>query len=114
MKLSLMAIIPFLLLLGKPAGAGSVIHAELDFDIDRNEISEWEIGPVFSFDDDKTELELPIGQSDGEWEISPEITRQLCGEDVCSLEVGIGAEISASDGEIQPFGRMELELEVEF
>ena len=111
MKLAFISSTLFFFYFTELAYSGSVIHVEFDFDLDTNTISDWEVGPVFSFDDDRTELELPIGQSEGEWEVSPELTRELCLGDFCSLEFGIGAEISVSEQEFSPFTRMEIEID---
>lgn len=119
-QLSSLLLFPFLPSLFLPldrAGADPVIHMELDFDLEENKFTDWEIGPVFSIGEE-TEIEFPLGQSDGEWEFTPEVKRNFCTLENCSLDIGIGLEIplSPSEEDEDPeratvFTNIELELE---
>jgi hypothetical protein len=98
------------LYLSLTAKAGPIIHGEFDYDIEANRVEAWQIGPVL-YPDDKTELELPVGQSEGEWELLPELKRELCNGDSCSVKMGIGANIPFSERSVQPFVKLEAEID---
>ncbi|MEM7555455.1 MAG: hypothetical protein AAF378_15415 [Cyanobacteria bacterium P01_A01_bin.84] len=107
MKLQLVTIL-LSLLIPVSVKANPVIHGEFDYDIKEKRFTEWQLGPVFSIGED-TEIEVPIGQSDGEWELLPELKRDFCSSDRCSIEIGIGAEIPFNNQRIKPFGKVEAE-----
>ena len=67
MKLQLI-ILGLSLLIPLSVQANTVIHGEFDYDINERKFTEWQLGPVFSIGED-TEIEIPIGQSDGEWQL---------------------------------------------
>lgn len=108
MKLQLVTIVLFLLI-PISVKANPLLHGEFDYDLKDRKFSEWQLGPVFSIDEDM-EIEIPIGQSDGEWQLLPEFKRDFCTSDKCSIEIGIGAEIPLNNEKIEPFGKIEAEL----
>ncbi|MEM7713589.1 MAG: hypothetical protein AAF349_08445 [Cyanobacteria bacterium P01_A01_bin.68] len=108
MKLQLATIVLFLLI-PISVKANPLLHGEFDYDLKDRKFSEWQLGPVFSIGEDM-EIEIPIGQSDGEWELLPEFKRDFCTSDKCSIEIGIGAEIPFNNEKIEPFGKIEAEL----
>lgn len=93
------------------AAADTLIRGEFEYNVDERELSEWQIGPAFSLgDSDQLELEIPIGQDNGEWITEPELTYEFELGENTSLELSVGAEVPLSEvGEtIQPFGSVEL------
>ena len=94
-----------------PAIANTLIRGEFEYDVDQGELSEWQIGPAFSFGDlEEVELEIPFGQNDGEWFTEPELTYEVEFDDF-SLGLSVGAEILFSGEPIEPFGMIEGSLE---
>ena len=45
----------------QPAMADTRIRGEFEYNLDEQTLSQWEIGPIFSLEDD-LDLEIPIGQ----------------------------------------------------
>jgi hypothetical protein len=109
MKLKLFTVALSVLLLRVSAEAQPIIHGEIDYDLGSGIVEAWELGPVFSLNNE-LELEFPIGQSEGQWETFPQLKYQLCRAENCSIELGIGTTILFSDGQVQPFGRVEGEF----
>lgn len=109
MKLKLFTVALSVLLISVSAKAQPIIHGEIDYDLGNGIVEEWRVGPVFSFNDE-LELELQIGQSESQWKTFPELKYQLCHAENCSIELGIGTKILFSNGEVQPFGRVEGEF----
>lgn len=90
-----------------PAIANTRIRGEFEYDVDQGELSQWQIGPTFSFgDSEEVELEIPFGQDDGEWFTEPELTYEIEIEDF-SIQFSVGAEIPFSGESIEPFGSIE-------
>ena len=110
MKLQLI-ILGLSLLIPLSVQANTVIHGEFDYDVNERKFTEWQLGPVFSIGED-TEIEIPIGQSDGEWELFPELKRDFCASESCSIEIGIGFEIPLNSDKTQPFGKVEAEFDL--
>jgi hypothetical protein len=106
MKLKLFTVALSVLLLPVSAKAQPIIHGEIDYDLGSGIVEEWQVGPVFSLNDE-LELELPIGQSEGQWETLPELKYELCRAENCSIELRIGTTILFSPGEVEPFGGVE-------
>lgn len=109
MKLKLLIVTLLVLLIPVSARAQPIIHGEIDYDLGNAIVEKWQVGPVFSLNNE-LELELPIGQSEGQWETFPELKYELCRAKNCSIELGIGTTILFSNGELQPFGRVEGEF----
>lgn len=88
------------------AVADTRIRGEFDYNVADGELSQWQIGPAFELDD-ATELEIPIGQDDSLWFISPELTYEIETSDFLTIELSVGIEASFSDNPIEGFGSLE-------
>ena len=90
-----------------PAAADTRIRGEFEYNLDDRELSEWQIGPVFSLHEaEDLELEVPVGQDDSEWFIEPELTYEIDLNDF-TLELSVGTEILLNSGSVEPFGSLE-------
>lgn len=90
-----------------PANANHVIKGSFEYNINDEELSKWELGPVFSLSESEDlELEIPIGQDDGIWFMQPELTHEIDINDF-SLEFSVGVEIPFNDDPIEHFGSIE-------
>ncbi|MEL7350355.1 MAG: hypothetical protein AAF171_22900 [Cyanobacteria bacterium P01_A01_bin.116] len=90
------------------AAADTRIRGEFEYNLESQSLSEWQIGPVFDLDD-ATELEIPIGQNDQEWQVQPELTYEIEVNDF-TVELGLGFEVSV-DRPIHGFGSIEGSLD---
>ncbi|MEO0887558.1 MAG: hypothetical protein AAFY54_16760 [Cyanobacteria bacterium J06648_10] len=95
----------------RPALADTRIRGEFEYNLDEQTISEWEIGPVFSLQE-SMDLEIPIGQSDGEWKAIVELTYEVEISDDFELELSAGVE-SAENEPIEGFGSIEGSWELQ-
>jgi hypothetical protein len=101
------AIAAFLVNINLSASADTRIRGEFEYNVDDQELSEWQIGPIFSLSDSSDlELEIPIGQDDGQWLIQPELTYEIEINDF-TLELSVGFEAFFDDEPIKGFGSLE-------
>lgn len=90
-----------------PTKANTRIRGEFEYDLDKQSLSEWQIGPVFTLtQSDDIELEVPIGQNDNVWQIQPELTYKVDLNDI-TLELSFGTEFQLDGERPQPFGSLE-------
>ena len=92
--------------------ADTRIRGEFEYNVDDSELSEWQIGPVFSLpvssqsESSEIELELPIGQDDSVWLVQPEISYEVDVEDL-KVEFSVGLEAPFNGDPIEGFGGIE-------
>ncbi|MEL6469472.1 MAG: hypothetical protein AAFQ74_07070 [Cyanobacteria bacterium J06623_4] len=108
--LSSSAVITALICIAHPAVADTRIRGEFEYNIDEQTLSEWAIGPIFSLTD-STELEIPIGQDDGDWTATLELIYEVELEDNIEIEFSTGLEVVENEP-TQGFGLVEIEIEL--
>lgn len=99
------AIATLLLNSSLPASADNRIRGEFEYSLDKQTLSEWEIGPVFELGK-STELEIPVGQDDGKWQAKVELLYEVEVEENFELEFIVGLEV-AEDEPMESFGGIE-------
>jgi hypothetical protein len=88
--------------------AGTLLHGEFDYDLDQQKLQTWQLGPIFPLGD-RFELEIPVGQSDGQWQSKPELKYQVeAGKS--TIDFVFGVEVPFQEESAQPFGRIEAEV----
>ncbi|MEO0771141.1 MAG: hypothetical protein AAFY72_17245 [Cyanobacteria bacterium J06649_4] len=88
-----------------PAFADTRLRGSFEYNLDEQTLSEWELGPVFSLGD-SLDLEMPIGQNDGEWRAIVELIYELEVNDGFDIEFSTGLEANENEP-IESFGNIE-------